>query len=85
MIHTDGELRILAARDKFEPAKFSRVGLLYPPDVWRKPAGYKPTFAVYDMQLVDPRGKRYVMPTLAEQQGNVARKKYYEGGELGDR
>lgn len=37
------------------------------------------------IQPIAPRSQRHVMPTLADRQGNVARKKYYEGGELGDK
>lgn len=75
-----------AAGSPFVPAKFSRIRLSYPPGVWRKPAaGATPEFAVFDLQLTDPRGRRYAMPTLAEQQGNLARKRYFEGGEMGDK
>ncbi len=73
------------AGSSFNPETFSRVRLIYPMLAWRDPKGYAPEFAVYDMQLTDPHGKRYVMPNLPEQQGNLARKKYFEGGEMGDK
>ena len=69
----------------FNPEKFSRFRLHYPEGAWREPDAYKPEFAVYDIRLNAPDGKRYVMPTLAEQQGNKARTKYWEGGEMGDK
>ena len=70
----------------FVPAKFSRFRLSFPPGVWRKPApGTRNECALYDLQLTDPRGRRYAMPTLAEQQGNLARKRWFEGGEMGDK
>ena len=70
----------------FVPAKFSRIRLSYPPGVWHKPpAGAQPEFALYDLQITDPRGRRYVMPTLAAQQGNLARSHYFEGGEMGNK
>jgi len=37
------------------------------------------------MPLAAPDGKRYAMPTLAKQQGDKARKMYWEGGEMGDK
>ena len=37
-----------------------------------------PEYAVYDMQLTDPDGSRYVDPALAKQQGNLTRKHYVE-------
>jgi hypothetical protein len=72
------------AGSSFDPAQFSLIRFEYPLLAWREPSGYKPEFAVYDMQLTDPAGKRFVDPTLAERQGNLARKHYFEGGELGD-
>jgi len=74
------------AGSSFVPATFSRIRLSYPPGVWRKPAaGANPEFAVFDLQLTDPRGGRYVMPTLTQQQGGLARRRYFEGGEMGDK
>ena len=75
-----------AAGSPFVPAKFSRFRLSYPPEVWRQPAdGTRIECALYDLQLTNPRGRRYAMPTLAEQQGNRARRLYFEGGEMGDK
>jgi len=70
---------------EFDARKFSRFRLHYPEGAWRRPDGYTPEFAVYDLRLTAAKGKRYVMPTLAEQQGDKARKKYWEGGEMGDK
>ena len=69
----------------FDPKKFSRFRLHYPKGAWREPNGFTPEFAIYDLRLIEPDGKRYVMPTLAKQQGNLARKRYYEGGEMGNK
>ena len=45
----------------------------------------RPMGLMASMPLAAPDGKRYAMPTLAKQQGDKARKMYWEGGEMGDK
>lgn len=68
----------------FDPSKFSCIRLTLPEGAWTKPPrGTTPEYAIYDLQLIDPQGKRYTMPTLKAQQGSLARKRWFEGGEMG--
>ena len=78
-------IRLLPAKGSaFNPEKLSDIRFSYPLMAWPDPRGYLPEFAVYDMQLTDSAGKRYVDPGLAARQGSLPRKHYFEGGELGD-
>jgi len=68
----------------FVPAKFARIRLAYPKGAAAAPPGGRVELAIYDMRLTDTKGGRYVMPSLAQQRGNKATARYFEGGEMGD-
>ncbi len=40
----------------FDPRRFTRISLGYPEGHYPEPEGYTPTYALFDLQLLDPRG-----------------------------
>ncbi len=66
-----------ATGSAFNPATFRTIRLDYAPDAWRDPSGYKPTFAVFDPQLMDTKGGAFVDSTLPQRQGDAPRRRWH--------